>query len=78
MSAQKINTPLAGMKSIRVILFSKLRGIVVARRDNFEFLKILRVLVALKKVRQMLHNLGHAQRAMDLNVHMPLKKRDDN
>ena len=78
MSAQKINTPLARMKSIRVVLFSKLRGIVVARRDNFGLLKMLRILVALKKVKQMLHNLGHAQRAMDLNVHMPLKGRDDN
>ena len=51
----------------------------MTRRDlNFGFLKIVRILVALKIFKHMLHNLGYGHRAMDVNVHWPLKGPDDN
>lgn len=52
----------------------------MVRRDlNLEFLKILRILVALKKFKYLLQNLGHGHRAAGhLNVHRPFKVGDDN
>ena len=52
----------------------------MARRDllNLGFLKIVRIFVALKIFKYMLYNLGHGHRAMEVNVHRPLKGRDDN